>query len=105
MVDFVTFFGRTCERNLSNSRSSRAASRIRPRAVATAGSRYPICALTGMTRLGEACAIIKLGRDLAGAESRSDATLLYCVWAAASTEINQFGVVHTKAERLAEVRS
>ena len=39
------------------------------------------------------------------AELRNDAAFLDRAWAPDYTETNQFGVVHNKAERLAEVRS
>src|SRR5947209_1683115 len=45
-----------------------------------------------------------LAREIAAAEARGDVKFLATAWAPDYTEINQFGVVRTKAERLAGMR-
>jgi hypothetical protein len=50
-------------------------------------------------------AVLRLASDIHAAELRRDATILDRAWAPDYVETNQFGVVHSKAERLAEVRS
>src|SRR5438067_2937977 len=50
-------------------------------------------------------AAARLARDIAAAEARGDANFLNGAWAPDYTEINQFGAVRTKAERLAGVRA
>jgi len=47
----------------------------------------------------------QLARQAAAAEVRGDTKFLNTAWAPDYTEINQFGVVHTKGERLAAVRA
>ena len=47
----------------------------------------------------------QLARDIAAAEVRGDVKVLTSAWAPDYTEITQFGLVRTKAERLASVRA
>jgi hypothetical protein len=47
----------------------------------------------------------QLARDVTAAEARGDTKFLASAWAPDYTEINQFGAVHTRAERLAAIRA